>query len=438
MSDAIVVLFVFVAIFAGIISEKLDKTIIVLYGALILILTGYVGFHEAVHAIDFDTIGLLMGMMLLVECMKELKIFDWVALRLGILTRGDPVLIFLVFSIATAISSAFLDNVTTVLIVIPLLIALTQGIGLPPKLFVLSAIFLSNIGGTATLIGDPPNILIGSQVSSINFFDFIQYLIIPVTISTVLALLIIKITKRTVIQSRDSNFSLLFMSNLMLEQMKRQLALIHIPQEVLWKALGVFLLVLLGFFTHAITHVEPAIIAMTGAVVMLGTFHKRIDLHHLIAHIEWPTLLFFAGLFMIVGCMEHVGLLHMIADLLVSLTDDLWVMLMIVLFSAAILSALVDNIPFVAVMIPILKQLTSAGAFAGHPKAYLLWWALSLGACFGGNGSMIGASANVIGCAIARSKGVEIGFKEFLIQALPVTVMSIIVSAIYLTVLYHW
>ncbi|MCB0338118.1 MAG: ArsB/NhaD family transporter [Bdellovibrionales bacterium] len=438
MSDALVVSLVFISIFAGIISEKLDKTLIVLVGAAFLIVAGYISFENAIHAIDFDTIVLLMGMMLLVDSLRDLKLFEWIALKLGIVSRGNPVLIFLMFNIATAVASAFLDNVTTVLIMVPLTISLTQGIGLPPKMFILSVIFMSNIGGAATLIGDPPNILIGSQVKSLTFANFIEFLSPAAALCVVVAMWFIRKNNKAIIRSRNGDFQWLFISKLMLEQMKRQLDELHIPRKVFIKSVSVFALVLLGFFTHALTHIEPAIVAISGAVVMMVVFHKDLDLHHLVPKIEWLTLLFFSGLFICVGAMEHAGVLKIIAHTLVSMTDNVFVMLMIILWASAVFSAIVDNIPFVAVMIPIIKDLLVSEPFHSHPKAYLLWWALALGACLGGNGSQIGASANVVSSAIARSKGIPIGFKEFAKESIPVTLITIVVCTAYLSALYYW
>ena len=436
LSAQIVVSLVFILIFVGILTEKIDKTLIVMIGSAFLIMFGYIGFEEAMHAIDFDTIVLLMGMMILVDCLKELKLFDWLSLRLGLFTKGNPVLIFVLFGLATAVASAFLDNVTTVLIMIPLTISLTTGIGLPPKVFILEVIFLSNIGGTATLIGDPPNILIGSQVDTLGFVDFIVYLGPPAVVASILAIIFLKRTQRATIKSRNDNFGWLFLSNLMLEQMKRDLAKLAIPKPIFLKAAAVFGLVLFGFFSHSITHLEPPVVALAGAAIMLLAFRKQVDLHNVIHHVEWATLLFFAGLFIAVGALEHAHVLDMIAQFLVSVTNNLFIMLMIVLWSSAILSAVVDNIPFVAVMIPILKDLMESQAYAGNEKAYLLWWALALGACFGGNGSQIGASANVISCAIANSRGVPIGFKEFAKESIPVTLLTMVIATIYISILY--
>jgi Na+/H+ antiporter NhaD/arsenite permease-like protein len=438
MSDQLVVICTFIAVFAGILSEALDKTLIVMAAAIFLILSGYISFEDAIHAIDFDTICLLLGMMILVDAVRHVGIFDWVTIQLGLYTRGNPVLIFILVGCATALFSAFLDNVTTVLVVVPLIISITQSIGLDPKIYILAVVFLSNIGGAATLIGDPPNIIIGSQVPGLTFGSFIQYLTVPVLFSCLTTFVYMRLANRDLIKSRVKNFSWLFMSNLMLEELKQKSKEINIAPSVMLRTGVIFGLVLLGFFTHAITHIEPAVIALTGAVVMLIAFRNKTDVHHLFSKLEWPTLIFFAGLFMVVGALEHVGALEMLSHWLVTVTTDLWLLLMIVLWSSAILSAIVDNIPFVAVMIPVLKDLLESGPFASDPKSGLLWWALALGACFGGNGSMIGASANVVSCAIADSSGIKIGFRDFLKHSLPVTFLSIMVASIYLTILYYW
>ena len=437
MSEQLSVFVVFILVFAGIVLEKLDKTAIVLAGALFLVMFGYLDFEHAIHAVDFHTICLLLGMMVIVCCLNDVRLFEWTALRLGLMTRGSPVLIFVTFGFATAVFSAFLDNVTTVLIIVPLVISLARGMGLDPRPFVLCSIFLSNLGGAATLIGDPPNLLIGSQVKTLTFAMFIQYLTAPVIVSCAIAMLYLRWINRATVKSRSGTFNWLFLSNLTLEDIQRQAAELKIPASVGIRAAAVGGLVLVGFFSHAATHIEPSVVAMTGATLMLIVFHKELDLHKVIAHVEWPTLLFFAGLFVVVGAVEHVGLLEMVANFLMSLTQDVWVLLMLILWVSAILSGIVDNIPFVAVMIPVLQKLEATEPFASDPNTGLVWWALALGACFGGNATAIGASANVISVAIARSKGIEITFTSFLRESLPVTFMSIVVSSVYLSILYY-
>jgi Na+/H+ antiporter NhaD/arsenite permease-like protein len=436
MWTQIFVITVFISIFVGIILDKVDKTLLAVAGAVLLMLGGVLDFEGAVHAIDFDTIGLLLGMMVFVEGLTEVRVFQWISLQLGLITKGNPLAIFLLLGIATAFLSAFLDNVTTVLILAPLMITLTQGIGLPPKIFLLSVIFMSNIGGAATMIGDPPNILIGSQVEDLGFVDFLQYMTAPVLVSMVLVILYLKIAKRDLIQSRNSHFGWLFTSSLMLSDIRHQARTFHLPQKIKVKAFLVFAFVILGFLLHPVIHIEAPVIAITGAVLLLLSFHKEIDLHHLFSRVEWHTLLFFAGLFIVVGALEEVGVLELLSHLLISLTTDTLALILLVLWASAILSAIVDNIPFVAVMIPILKDLLAQEPFRSDPKSYLLWWALALGACLGGNGSMIGASANVVTVGIARSRGVDINFVEFAKEALPVTLITIIISTIYLAVLY--
>lgn len=487
--DQWVVLIVFTLVFVGIFMEILDKSILVLAAAGLLVVTGYIDFHSAIAAIDFDTICLLLGMMLVVACLTELKIFDWLAIRLALITRGNPIFVFLAFALSSAVLSAFLDNVTTVLILIPLVIMLTRGIGLNPIPYVLVTVFLSNIGGAVTLIGDPPNVLIGSQVSHMTFSDFPKYMMVPVLISTVAALIFLKWFYSDSIQSRGKKFGWLFASHLMLTDFRRRAAELVIPRDVAIRVSVVSALILVGFFMHGApggghggghgggghggghaalpaetntaavnpvfaagleiqpalyledptpadaraandhdaTHesdtshdgehgekivgvedgavgenaaaasddghgflaLSPPVVAIIGAVLMVVAFYKRLDVHHLMHHVEWTTLLFFAGLFVVVGAAEHVGLLNLISDKLVSLTDNPFVLIMIVLWSSAIMSGIVDNIPFVAVMIPVLKSLLDQPPFSDDPSSGLVWWALVMGACFGGNATMI-------------------------------------------------
>ncbi|MCI5066132.1 ArsB/NhaD family transporter [bacterium] len=436
MMSQIFVVAVFVSIFIGILLDKVDKTLLAAAGAMILVLSGALPFEAAIHAIDFDTIGLLLGMMVFVEGLTAVGVFRWFSLQLGLITKGNPLIIFLLVSLSTAFLSAFLDNVTTVLILAPLMISLTQGIGLPPKIFLLSVIFMSNIGGAATMIGDPPNILIGSQVDSLGFVDFLQFMTAPVLVSMVLITLYLKFMKSDVIRSRNDNLGWLFTSNLMLSDIRHQAQSFVLPRATQIKAGFVFALVILGFLLHPVTHIEPPVVALTGGVLLLLLFHKEIDLHHLFGKVEWHTLLFFAGLFIVVGALEEVGVLEALSHVLVSLTSNTLTLILIVLWSSAILSALVDNIPFVAVMIPVLKDLLEQEPFASDPKSYLLWWALALGACFGGNGSIIGASANVVSVGIAQARGISISFLEFAKEALPITFITIVISSIYLILLY--
>lgn len=436
MSDQVVVISLFVIVFALLITEKLDKTVVALAAASFLVLGGFLSFKEAVHAVDFDTICLLLGMMISVECLRAVDIFSWLAIKLGLVTGGNPVKIFFLFAISTALLSAFLDNVTTVLVMVPLVISLCRSIGVPAKAYVLALIFLSNIGGTWTLIGDPPNILIGSQVPELTFTSFMKYLTVPVWISAGAILFFLRSHYREVVSDPRSDFKKLFLCNLVLEQLREKQKALRVSSATLRKSVTVFGLILLGFFTHHFTHLEPAAVALAGAALSMLVFRRKVDVHHLVSHIEWTTLLFFAGLFVLVGALEEVGALNLLSNGLVSLTDDTLILILIVLVASAVVSGVVDNIPFVAVMIPVLKNLLAREPFASDPKGYLVWWALSLGACFGGNSTIIGASANVVSCAIARSNNIEISFKQFLRDSLPVTIISILISALYLTALY--
>ena len=415
----------------------LDRAGAALLGASLMVWLGVLSLEEAFAAIDFNTIALLLGMMIVVACLRELHIFDWLATRLALLTRGDPILIFVAFTGTCAILSAFLDNVTTVLVLVPLIIALTRGMGLDPTPYVLTTVFTSNIGGALTLIGDPPNILIGSLVG-IPFSAFPKYMFVPVALSAIGVVWLERLRNRATVRSRATHFGLLFTSKLFLTEFERRAAALRIERSVAWRSGLIGGVVLGGFFAHNVLHVEPAVVALVGAVLMLGAFHRTLDLHELLHHVEWTTLLFFSGLFVLVGAAEHTGLLEEISRGLVSLTNSVLPLILIVLWSSAIFSGIIDNIPFVAVMIPVLQGLMKTEPFnAPESNSHLLWWALVMGACFGGNATMIGASANVVSCGIANREGVRITFASYVKAALPGTILTIVISSVYLVALYY-
>lgn len=422
---------VFGCAFLMILSEKVDKTIVALTGAVVLLLLGIFPLEEAVSYIDFHTILLLMGMMIIVHIMRAAHLFQVTAIHLARITKGNPLYIFLIFCWITAIFSAFLDNVTTILVIVPITIQLTAGMGINPVFFILGEIFLSNIGGTATLIGDPPNILIGSA-AGFSFTDFLYMLTVPVVITVVLVTLYLVWKKWETVRPCNDNFQRLFTNNLMLENLEHTAEDLVVDKVIIYKVLTVFGITLLGFFTHAVTHIPASIIAVGGALLLMAVTNKEFHVHEVLMHIEWSTLLFFAGLFIIVGGLEHTGVLIMISNGIISLSDDILILSIIILWSSAIFSSVVDNIPFVAVMIPILGKIIAEHNFGVNVDPTILWWALSLGACFGGNGTMLGASANVVAIEITKHEKIPITFLSFLRWSIPVTFISLVVASFYL------
>jgi len=413
---------VFILTYAVIISEKMHRAVAALSGAAIVVLLGILNQEEAIHYIDFNTIGLLTGMMVIVGIAKRTGMFEYLAVKAAKMSKGDPIRIMFYLSIITAVLSAFLDNVTTVLLIVPITFTIAEQLDVNPVPFLIAEVLSSNIGGTATLIGDPPNIMIGSA-TGLGFMDFVLNLTLPVIIIEILTLIALKFVyrKQLVVEDEWKNNILSFNEDEFIRDKK-----------LLKKSLFVLSVVILGFVLHQFLHLKSATIALAGATLML--LISRVELEGAFHEVEWPVLFFFVGLFIIVGSLEKTGVLEMIAKESLNLTGGaLLPTAMIVLWLSAIASAFVDNIPFVATMIPLIQKM---GELGGITNLDPLWWSLSLGACLGGNGTIIGASANVIVAGMAERKGVKMTFIGFMKVAFPLMIMSIVVSMLYVLIRY--
>jgi Na+/H+ antiporter NhaD and related arsenite permeases len=411
----------FLVVYGIIISEKIHRTIIALCGAVVLIVLGVLEQGEALKYIDFNTIGLLLGMMVIVNITRKSGVFEFVAIKATQRTGGDPVKVMIALATVTAIASAFLDNVTTVLLIVPITFSICRQLDIPPIPLLITQILASNIGGTATLIGDPPNIMIGSA-AGLGFMDFINNLT-PV----IIAIFIITILL----------FKLVYGDKLKTMEEKKALIRALKPQDfiqdhvLLRKSLTVLSLVILGFVSHQALGLESATIAMTGAALLM--LITSADPEDCLGSVEWGTLFFFIGLFVLVGGLDKVGIIEDLAKSAVSLTKgSLTATTMLMLWFSAIASAFVDNIPFVATFIPLIKDIGQIGGM----DISVLWWALSLGACLGGNGTLIGASANVVVSGIATREGYPISFIGYMKVAFPMMLVSVVISMVYLVVVY--
>jgi Na+/H+ antiporter NhaD/arsenite permease-like protein len=412
-----------VAIFAvalGLIaSERVDRTKVALLGASLMLLTQTLDQEQAVEAIDFNTIGLLVGMMLMVRLTETTGVYTWLAIRAGQWSRGRPLAIVLALSVTTAVLSAFLDNVTTVLLLVPITFLLADALDIDPIPLVIIEIVVSNIGGTATLIGDPPNILIAGH-TGISFGAFIVNLapIAAFTLVFVIGGLYLVFRRRLQVAPEARE-------NVMRLDASRSIE----DAGEARRTVPILLATILVFFFHKQLHLEPATVALAGASVMLLV--TRQALGEAIASIEWPTLFFLLGLFVMVGALEHTGALEEVADGVASVTGgDRTAELYGILWTSAVGSALVDNIPFTAAMIPVVDSLGGGGG----DDAY--WWALALGACFGGNATIVAAAANVAASGMAARAGYPIGFLTFMKYGLPVTLGSLVLATLYVMVRY--
>ncbi|MCL6478530.1 MAG: ArsB/NhaD family transporter [Peptococcaceae bacterium] len=409
---------VFLITYAVIVSEKIHRAVAALVGASLILMTKVLSVEQAVEAIDFNTIGLLVGMMIIVGVTRQTGVFEYLAIKAAKRSGGHPLKIMAALALVTAVLSAFLDNVTTVLLIVPVTFAISQKLEVSPLPYLIVEILASNIGGTATLIGDPPNIMIGSA-TKLGFVDFIINLTPVVAVVYVLTLFLLRlIYKKQLVADPGRQKEIMDLNE---NDEIRDPALLK-------KCLAVLFLTITGFILHQFVHLESSVIALSGASLLL--LLAREDPEHALHAVEWPVIFFFIGLFVIVGALEHVGVIEAVARFSLAVTGGEVVSSgILILWISALASAFVDNIPFVATMIPLIQDM---GRLGGIENLNFLWWSLSLGACLGGNGTIIGASANVVVIGMAEKRGTVIGFLGFMKVAFPLMIMSIVVSMGYL------
>jgi len=412
---------IFLVVYVFIIFEKLDRTLIAIIGASLMILTGVLSQEHAFGHIDFNTIGLLIAMMVIVMIIKRTGLFQYLAIKVVKIAKGNPIRLLILLSVITGLISAILDNVTTILLIIPITFDIAKDLHISPVPFIMAEVFASNVGGTATLIGDPPNIMIGSSVG-LTFTDFIKYdapVVLPLLLLTTFIFALIY--KRKLTTTEEAKEKVL--------KMDEKLAIKD--HKLLVKSLVVLGLTFIGFILHGVLHYESATIAIVGAVVLLTI--SKLSPEKILLEVEWSTLLFFTGLFMLVGGLQESGGIKILAEWVLNMTHgNLLLTTMAVLWVSAIASAFIDNIPFVATMIPMIKDMGELSGMNLTP----LWWALSLGACLGGNGTIIGASANVLAVGMAREKGHKITFKNYFKLAFPITILTVAIATIYLYLIF--
>jgi len=426
--NAMAVSTVLLAITYGvIISEKVNRAIVALVGAGLMVVVGVMSQEEAIKGVDWNTIGLLTGMMILVSVSRRSGMFQYVAVWSAQAAKAHPAGILFLLQITTAVLSAFLDNVTTVLLIVPVTLAIVKELDVPAYPYLFAEIFASNIGGTATLIGDPPNILIGSQVG-LDFNAFVLHLT-PI----IVVIMIVQAVMIHLVWGRDLKATPEREARVMAMRKEETIT----DRLLLKQSLVVLIAVMIAFVLARPLHLEPATIAMLGAAVLMlldnWAHHSEKasdNVHKTFGDVEWITIFFFIGLFIVVHGVEVGGLLKLLADKLVAATGgNLAHAGYAILWSSAVLSAIVDNIPFVATMIPLIKSM--APAYGGPDAILPLWWCLSLGACLGGNGTLIGASANLTVAGLAERSGVPFRFITYTLYAFPMMLVSIGISHLY-------
>lgn len=422
--QAILALAVFLFTYGMIIAEKVHRTILAMLGGLLVVILGVVDVESAIeHHIDFNTLALLIGMMIIVNVIAKTGLFSYIAVVAAKRAKGEPVRIMVSLAVITAVVSAFLDNVTTVLLIVPITFSLARQLKVHPFPFLFTQIVSSNIGGTATLIGDPPNIMIGSAVKELTFMAFINNLapIVVVIMAAHIPLFILLFRKK--LQTDENN------KRGILEMEENGLIT---DRPLLIRCLVILALTIAGFFLHQILGVESSVVALTGAFLLLLLSGEH-EMEEALTRVEWTTIFFFIGLFTLVGGLVDTGIISDLATQAIDLTGgELVATSMLILWMSAIASAFMDNIPFVATMIPLIQEMGNMGVDNLEP----LWWSLALGACLGGNGTLIGASANLITAGLSAKEGYPITFLKFLKYGFPLMLMSIVLSSIYIYLRY--
>lgn len=415
----IIAIAIFLITILAIISERFDNTVLALLGAAAMVIFKVIPLDSVMSCVSFNTLAVLIGMMLFVAVLSETGFFEYIAIFTAKFCKGSVLKIIFSLAILTAIFSGILDNVTTVLLMGPVTFLITKKLKINPIPFVIMEIFASNIGGTSTLIGDPPNIMIGSA-ANLSFMDFIVHLL-PITIVILLVTITIIyfIYRKNLIVKNEDKLEILKLSP------KDSLK----DKKLLYTGLIILFFVLIGFIFGDKLGLSAGVVAITGAAVYLLLTRKPII--NYINQVEWSSILFFTGLFILVGGLESAGIIKMLANLILKYDHNNIILLMLILlWLSAIVSSFLDNIPFVATLIPLVMTLKGQGV-----DVTMLWWAISLGACLGGNGTLIGASANVVLSKVSERNGYKITFGQYLKIGFPLMLLSILISTGYLFLL---
>ena len=416
----IIAIVIFAATIITVMTEKVHRAVAAVVGALLLILTGVLTVESGFSYVDINTIGVLIGMMLFVAIVKNSGIFEYIAIKAAKIAKGRPWPLMLLLCIITAVLSGFLDNVTTVLLIGPMTLAITNMLKTSPVPFFITQIMASNIGGTATLIGDPPNIMIGSA-AGLSFLDFVANTGLSVVF--VLAAMLVCFY---FIYGRKLHVEAEAMAEVLQLDENKTIK----DRPLLIKSVVMIVIVVFAYIFHSQLHLESSTVALTAAGIML--LIGRQDVEEAIAGVEWSTLIFFIGLFIVVGGLQETGVIQIVANTLVDMTaGHMTLTILLILWVSAIISAFLDNIPFVATLIPLILTMESSGVDVAP-----LWWAVSLGACLGGNGTLIGASANVVLSGISNRHGFPITFASYFKVGFPLMLLSVGICTIYMLLRY--
>ncbi|MDP9481566.1 MAG: ArsB/NhaD family transporter [Actinomycetota bacterium] len=414
---------VFLVVLAVFAVDLVHRTPAALGGGVLLIVAGTIGQEEAVEAVHWETLGLLVGMMILVGILKDSGIFGYLAIKSAQLARGRPGLVLIYLAAITAALSAFLDNVTTVLLMFPVTLVIARILEEDPIPYLIVEVIASNIGGTATLVGDPPNIIIGTVVEELSFMDFIVNLAPPIFVILLVTLVIVWLVHARKLTTTEED--------------RKQVMTLDAAAEIedgglLLRSGAIVGLTVIGFFLQQVTGFNPAVVALAGAAAAMVVCGPKVE--DVLHEVEWPTILFFVGLFVMVGALEATGFIELVAHSLASASGSLAGTALIVMWGSGIASGIVDNIPFTATMVPVIQELAETRGYDVE-TVEPLWWSLSLGACLGGNFTLIGASANLVVAGLAGREGIQgFSFGRFMLWGAPLTLVALAISSLYVLV----
>lgn len=439
MDPALISIIVFLAVYATIAFDLINKAVATFSGVSILVLLNIISTQtldssitknsylpQAIMLIDYETIMLLFGMMVIINVLKKSGFFVLIAIYIAELTRGKPIKILILFSFVTGAMSAFLDNITTILIIIPLIIELTKGLGLNPKKYILSQVIISNIGGAATLIGGSQNIIIGSK-AGLSFNQFVLNMGPPTIIIFFVILIFIWLINKNEYKSIDKNILQLFTINLLLKKIQHNFINTNINKPIIIKSIILLAITFILFITQSITHLTPGAIALSMGIFLV--LYTNSNIENILEDIDWSSLMFFVGLFILVGTLEHYQVIDWIANnIFNNLGENPYINVLIIQWASGLISGFIDNTPFTITMIPIIDILNNSNPILQN----LLWWSLALGTSLGSNITILGASANIISIGIAKKAGINISFLDFMKLGAIISFISLLISSIYL------
>jgi len=439
MDPALISIIVFLVVYATIAFDLINKAVATFSGVSILVLLNIISTQtldsnitknsylpQAIMLIDYETIMLLFGMMVIINVLKKSGFFVLIAIYIAELTRGKPIKILILFSFVTGAMSAFLDNITTILIIIPLIIELTKGLGLNPKIYILSQVIISNISGAATLIGGSQNIIIGSK-AELSFNQFVLNMGPPTIIIFFVILIFIWLINKNEYKSIDKNILQLFTINLLLKKIQHNFINTNINKPIIIKSIILLAITFILFITQSITHLTPGAIALSMGIFLV--LYTNSNIESILEDIDWSSLMFFVGLFILVGTLEHYQVIEWIANnIFNNLGENPYVNVLIIQWASGLISGFIDNTPFTITMIPIIDILNNSNPILQN----LLWWSLALGTSLGSNITILGASANIISIGIAKKAGINISFLEFMKLGSIISFISLLISSIYL------